>query len=210
MNAKKAFLMVLAVVVLTAVVALAAVVMLGGTRDPAGTDTAAGPGGAGDATTVQPTAVEPEPNVEPRPDCPATGVGGIALDCLGGDAGVQEDAPAGEGIVLANVWAWWCGPCRDELPHLQSYADAHPEHTVVGVHADQNASNGAAFLNDLGVDLPSYQDPDNTFAGTLGLPGVVPITTLFVDGEQVAFFPKTFESVAEIEADVGAALAGVS
>lgn len=80
----------------------------------------------------------------------------------------------------------------------------------MGVHADQNAANGAAFLNDVGVELPSYQDSDNTFAGTLGLPGVVPITVLFLDGEQVAMFPKTFSSPEEIAADVDAALAEVT
>lgn len=145
--------------------------------------------------------------VAERSDCPADGVGGVALPCLGGDAGVPG---AEQDVVLANVWAWWCGPCRDELPHIQEYAEAHPDITVVGVHADRNAANGAAFLNDVGVDLPSYQDSDNSFAGTLGLPGVVPVTAVFVDGEMVEYFPRTFASAAEIDQAVASALAEVS
>lgn len=145
--------------------------------------------------------------VAERPDCPAGGVGGVALPCLGGEDGTSG---TGQGVVLANVWAWWCGPCRDELPYLEDYAQSHPEVSVVGVHADSNAANGAAFLNDVGVDLPSYQDSDNSFAGTLGLPGVVPVTALFVDGKMVEFFPRTFASEAEIARAVDDALAGVS
>ncbi|GAB3944468.1 TlpA family protein disulfide reductase [Corynebacterium tapiri] len=145
--------------------------------------------------------------VPQRPDCPSHGIGGIDLECLGGNAGQR---PQNEGVVIANVWAWWCGPCREELPLLEQYSQAHPEHQVVGVHADKAAGNGAAFLNDLGVGLPSYQDNDNRFAGSLGLPSVVPITVVFVDGEPVARIPVAFESVEQIESKVAEALAGRS
>ena len=109
---------------------------------------------------------------------------------------------------MANVWAWWCGPCRDELPYFDEFAAAHPEYTVVGVHADRNPGNGAAMLDELGISLPSYQDLDNTFAGTLGLPGVIPITVVFDGDEQLQMFPRTFESAAEIEEAVQAAVTG--
>ncbi|AGF71057.1 hypothetical protein A605_00195 [Corynebacterium halotolerans YIM 70093 = DSM 44683] len=79
---------------------------------------------------------------------------------------------------------------------------------MVGVHADAYPANGVEMLDSLGVDLPSYQDGDNTFAGTLGLPGVVPITVLAVDGEQVAVFAQTFRSVEELEQKVAEGLIG--
>lgn len=134
--------------------------------------------------------------VPPRPACPAGGVGGVELPCLGaegaGDAGVDKQ------ITVANVWAWWCGPCREELPYFEEFAQAHPEYNVVGVHADTNAGNGAALLTELGISLPSYQDADNTFAGTLGLPGVIPITVVFDGDNQIAMFPRTFTSAEQI------------
>lgn len=148
------------------------------------------------------TSISEEP-VAARPDCPSGGVGDIALDCLGGAAG---DAPS-EGVTVVNVWAWWCGPCRDELPYLQEFADQHPEYTVVGVHADQSAARGARLLNEVGVDLPSYQDDDNTFAGTLGLPRVIPITVVFRDGEMITSFPVPFTSTKSITEAVDEALA---
>lgn len=143
-------------------------------------------------------------DVGERPDCPATGAGGVELECLGG-----ENTPvASSGITVVNVWAWWCGPCRDELPYFDEFAAAHPEYTVVGVHADRNPGNGAAMLDELGISLASYQDLDNTFAGTLGLPGVIPLTVVFDGEEQLQLFPRTFASAAELETAVAEAVAG--
>lgn len=143
-------------------------------------------------------------NVPQRPDCPAGPVAGVELPCLGGDMG---DAKAtDEGVSIVNIWAWWCEPCREELPYLEQVAESHSEWNVVGVHADRNAGNGAAFLNDLGVDLPSYQDDSNLFAGTLALPGVIPITLLVVDGEVYERFIRPFTSAEEIETSVTEAL----
>jgi len=146
-------------------------------------------------------------DVAERPDCPAGPIAGVDLECLGGDD-AREGDKADEGITIANVWAWWCEPCRAELPHLDEVAKSHPDWKVVGVHADKSAANGAAFLNDVGVDLPSFQDPDNSFAGTLGLPGVVPVTVILRDGEVVKQAAQPFTSAAEIEKTVEEALAG--
>lgn len=190
MNTRAAILTSIAVVAVTLLVAVGAATLLRGPEATTGNQSAA------------PVSSPSSAPVTGRPDCPADGVGPVSLPCLGGNAGGSGQG----GIVLANVWAWWCGPCRDELVHVQEYAQAHPEVTVVGVHADENPANGAAFLTDLGIDLPSYQDSDNTFAGTLGLPGVVPVTVLFVDGEQVDFYPRVFHSAGDIEDAVAESL----
>ncbi|MDK8307460.1 TlpA disulfide reductase family protein [Corynebacterium imitans] len=145
-----------------------------------------------------------EAPVAERPDCVAGGVGGVELPCLGGAKVPGAHKP----VTVVNVWAWWCEPCRAELPVLERYADNHPDYDVVGVHADGNAANGAAFLNDVGVELPSYQDDSNAFAGTLGLPGVVPITVVFRDGQKVGALAKAFETEEELERAVEEVLAG--
>ena len=148
-----------------------------------------------DQPTGDPVAVEKQ--VPQRPDCPA----GLDLPCLGGDvAGEAKE------ITVVNVWAWWCQPCRAELPAVEEFARTHPEYTVVGVHADRNAGNGAALLEEIGVDLPSYQDDSGAFAAEQGLPPVVPVTVVLRGGEQVAVFAKEFTSAEELAAAVEGAL----
>lgn len=135
-----------------------------------------------------------EQEIPARPDCPGGSVGSVDLPCLGGG----DSGDAAQEITVANVWAWWCEPCREELPALEEFAKEHPEYTVVGVHADTNAANGAALLNDLGIDLPSYQDSENAFAGQLGLPGVVPVTVVFRGDEKVGVVGRALSSSSEI------------
>lgn len=159
---------------------------------------AQGGAGVGDAGTEGAS-----PSVGTRPNCPAGPVAGVELDCLGGAAGGRS---ADHGVTIVNVWAWWCEPCRDEIGYLDRLAAAHPDWQVVGVHADANAANGAAFLNELGATLPSFQDSHNTFAGTLGLPGVIPITLVVVDGKVTQRFIQAFKSADELDAAVAKAV----
>lgn len=134
-----------------------------------------------------------------RPDCPAPQMEGIELPCLGGEIVDGEQTPAAQATVV-NLWAWWCEPCRTELPLFDQLALEHPEYAIVGVHADKAATNGAALLEELGVGMASYQDDSNLFAGTLGLPQVVPITVVFApDGTLKGYLPKSFTSYQELE-----------
>ena len=124
-------------------------------------------GGSAPATTSSSVVGE-------RPDCPFTTVRGVDLPCLGG-----EKAEAGEGDVekqIVNIWAWWCEPCREELPMLADFARDNPDWEVVLVHADRDEAKGSAMLTEMGIDLPSYSDKEGKFAATLSLPNVVPLS----------------------------------
>ncbi|MCC6652261.1 MAG: TlpA family protein disulfide reductase [Candidatus Eisenbacteria bacterium] len=49
----------------------------------------------------------------------------------------------GAQATLVNVWATWCGPCREEFPGMLAVARRHPGLRVVLVSADFDAQLGA-------------------------------------------------------------------
>lgn len=79
-------------------------------------------------------------------------------------------------VVLVNVWASWCGPCRDELPELvaasERWGDAGLR--VVGVDTRDRESAARELLREVGASsLPSVVDQDGRLAlswGALGVP----------------------------------------
>ena len=67
-------------------------------------------------------------------------------------------ALAGRPVVL-NLWAYWCGPCADELPAMAEYQRrVGPAVTVLTVHQDENETAALLRLAELGVRLPTLQD----------------------------------------------------
>jgi len=66
----------------------------------------------------------------------------------GGPGLTDADLKAGQPIVL-NVWASWCGPCRDEHKVLSALA-ADPGVTLYGIAYKDKPAAAQAFLNELG------------------------------------------------------------
>lgn len=116
----------------------------------------------------------------------------MVLDCLGPGQPVQLAGLTGR-PRLVNIWASWCGPCRDEMPWLQQAHDTGAV-DVLGVDAEDQAESAAALLDELGVTFPSVYDPANELAREIRV--VTKPTTLFVsnEGEVVFVLPGAFAS----------------
>src|SRR5262245_54417443 len=144
------------------------------------------------------------------PPCPVgTGPGpeqlrGIILECAGDGTNVDvAKAVAGRATVL-NLWAYWCGPCAEELPAMAEYQRrAGPAVTVLTVHQDENEEAALLRLAELGVHLPTLQDGRRLIAAALRVPNVMPATVVLrADGSVAEVLPRSFASAEEIAAAV--------
>ena len=107
------------------------------------------------------------------------------LRFVGGDGRPMTFADFRGHIVLLNLWATWCVPCRKEMPTLDRLQAAlgGPQFQVVPLSIDRGGLPGVkAFYRQLGLkSLGIYNDPTGRAASDLGAVGIP--TTLLVDGE---------------------------
>ena len=163
-----------------------------------------------DADTVEALA-GPRARADLEP-CPQPGLGagpetvgpellrGIVLECAGDGTEVDvADALAGRPAVL-NLWAYWCGPCADELPAMAEYQRrVGPGVTVMTVHQDENETAALLRLAELGVRLPTLQDGRRLIAAALEVPNVMPATVVLrADGSVAEILPRSFATADEI------------
>ena len=107
---------------------------------------------------------------------PAPAVSGSTLD------GKNFSAESGKVLVL-NVWASWCSPCRAEAPALEELSTSHPEVQFLGVLTRDSLVAAQAFVNRFGITYPSLTDDAILlkFHGQL-TPNAIP-TTLIIDSK---------------------------
>ncbi len=109
-----------------------------------------------------------------------TGAPAQSFDVPRADGGVDSLARYRGRVVLMNLWATWCPPCREELPALETFAREYRGRVVVlGVDQGESASVAAAFARERGVTFPILVDLDQQYGRAyqgVGLP-----TTVIVD-----------------------------
>ena len=100
--------------------------------------------------------------------------------------------------VVVNVWASWCGPCREEAPLLASADRTYGDRVqFIGVDILDERGSARDFMREFGWTYPSVYDPSGAIRDGLGLLGQ-PVT-LFYDasGELVTTWtgPLTQEAL---------------
>jgi peroxiredoxin len=79
-------------------------------------------------------------------------------------------------VVLLNVWATWCHPCREEIPVLQALHERHASRglELVGVSVDARGEEETIreFARDFRMTYPLWLDPDERVQSTFLAIGV--------------------------------------
>lgn len=79
-------------------------------------------------------------------------------------------------VVLLNIWATWCPPCREEMPDLQQlHEELHEDGLqVVGVSIDGRGSDDGVrhFIEEFGVGFTILRDPSDEVSRAFGARGV--------------------------------------
>jgi thiol-disulfide isomerase/thioredoxin len=81
--------------------------------------------------------------------------------------------------LVINVWASWCGPCRDEMGSLDRLARRHNgrQFNVIGISTDDHADKAQAFVVGAGVSFDNYLDKNLLLETMLGA-NRIPLTVL--------------------------------
>lgn len=89
---------------------------------------------------------------QPAPDFTLTNLDGESLDT--GDLRGKN--------VLINFWATWCGPCRQEMPMLETASEEHASELVVlAVNIGEEPWRVKQFMHDLGLNFEVLMDENN-------------------------------------------------
>ncbi|MDQ6825980.1 MAG: TlpA family protein disulfide reductase [Candidatus Eremiobacteraeota bacterium] len=81
-------------------------------------------------------------------------------------------------LVIMNLWASWCPPCRAEMPDLQRLAQRYGGRGLVVLGVDEGESSAGAreFARSLGIDFPILLDQEQRYGrvyAVLGLPTTI-------------------------------------
>lgn len=89
-------------------------------------------------------------------------------------------------VVLLNVWATWCGPCREEIPYLSDLSRAEQPRglKIIGVSIDTKADQAkvADLATQLGMPYDIWLDPDDRISGLFRASGVPASVLIDRDG----------------------------
>jgi len=146
---------------------------------------------ASPATPSSSAGTEPVLAACPAPGAPAAAdaLPDLSLPCLGaaeGAATVPLRRLTGRPMVV-NLWASWCGPCREELPALARLSRAAGDRLrVIGVASLDVPANSISFASESRLPFPSLQDRDGDLERGLRRNGL-PVTVLVRADGAVAY-----------------------
>ena len=125
--------------------------------------------------------------------------------------GKKVDLKALQGkVVLVDFWASWCGPCKEEMPVLQSLHEKYAWQglVIIGINIDNNPKKMNNFLKATPVEFRIVHDPKTTIAQKYE-PSTMPSSYFIGRDGTLRYLHEGFhkKDAAEIESRIKALLA---
>jgi peroxiredoxin len=90
-------------------------------------------------------------------------------------------------VVLVNMWATWCPPCRSEMPDLDSiYKRFKKDGLIVLAITDEDAGKVKRFVDEYGLSFPILLDADKSVHRQYTIEGLPRSFVYNRDGKLVA------------------------
>ncbi len=96
-------------------------------------------------------------------------------------------------VVLVNFWATWCGPCKQEMPHLNRLYDKYRSagFVLLGVNVDEDPAQAAGVARRLDLHFPVLFDADKTVSRLYDLQSM-PATVLIDRDGRVRYLHRGY------------------
>ncbi len=96
-------------------------------------------------------------------------------------------------VVLINFWASWCGPCRQEMPHLDALQKKYQAlgFIVLGINVEQNRGMADKVLKDIPVSFQILFDDENQVSELYDV-DAMPVTVLVDRSGEIRFVHRGY------------------
>ncbi|MFT5455223.1 MAG: peroxiredoxin, partial [Myxococcota bacterium] len=99
-------------------------------------------------------------------------------------------------VVLLSFWATWCGPCKEEMPHLQKmYTEKKDKGFVMlSISTDdaRSASRVKPYIMKMGYDFQVLLDKESKVIGTYNPAKTLPYTVVIDRAGNIAHVASGF------------------
>jgi thiol-disulfide isomerase/thioredoxin len=102
------------------------------------------------------------------------------------DQWVTPNPPSSEDMAgrvrVVELWATWCGPCRDQIPHMKALVKKYEDRNVVfiGLSEDQSPAEVLKFVEKKNINY--HIGMDNGLSDRLGVSGIPTVFVISHDG----------------------------
>jgi peroxiredoxin len=103
-------------------------------------------------------------------------------------------------VILLNFWASWCGPCRQEMPLLNTINDRYSKlgFSVIGVNVDKDSALADKLLKDIPVGFPVLYDNLSLVSASYDV-SAMPTTVLIDRDGNMRYIHKGYKPGMELD-----------